>query len=61
MSRISVPVLRLSFSPEDRDFIHSNVDRVLDSGMLTMGAFTGEFEERFASFAGAEHAIAVNS
>ena len=61
MNQISVPVLRLSFSAEDREFVHQHIDRVLDSGMLAMGPYTQEFEGRFASFTGANHAVAVSS
>jgi dTDP-4-amino-4,6-dideoxygalactose transaminase len=34
---------------------------VLDSGWLTMGAVTGQFEAEFAAYAGAKHAFAVNN
>jgi len=37
------------------------VSDVLRSGWLTTGARTREFEEEFASFVGAKHAIALNS
>lgn len=37
------------------------VQRVLESGWLTTGAETKEFERRFAEFVGAKHAVAVNS
>jgi len=35
--------------------------RVINSGSLSMGKFVGDFEEDFAKFIGAKHAIAVNS
>ena len=34
---------------------------VLDSGMLTMGVRCAAFEERFAAYVGAKHAVFVNS
>lgn len=36
-------------------------ERVIRSGSLSMGPFVREFEEDFAEFIGAKHAIAVNS
>jgi dTDP-4-amino-4,6-dideoxygalactose transaminase len=35
--------------------------RVINSGSLSMGKFVGDFEEDFAKFIGAKHAIATNS
>ena len=37
------------------------VDAVLDSGWLTTGARSAEFESEFAQFVGTRHAVAVNS
>ncbi|HEU4698111.1 MAG TPA: DegT/DnrJ/EryC1/StrS family aminotransferase [Gemmatimonadales bacterium] len=37
------------------------VTRVLESGWLTMGAVTGEFERAFAARMGVKHAFAVNN
>lgn len=37
------------------------VRKVLDSGWLTTGDRVREFEERFAAYVGARHAVAVNS
>jgi dTDP-4-amino-4,6-dideoxygalactose transaminase len=37
------------------------VERVLDSGWLTMGPEVARFEEDFAAHVGAEHAVAVSS
>jgi perosamine synthetase len=37
------------------------VTRVLRSGQLSLGPRVAEFEEKFAAYAGARHAIAVNS
>lgn len=39
----------------------STVVRVLKSGWLTMGHVTHDFEDRFARYVGAKHAVAVNS
>lgn len=47
--------------PSITDAERSAVLEVLDSGWLTTGPRTREFEERFAEFVGASHAVAVNS
>jgi dTDP-4-amino-4,6-dideoxygalactose transaminase len=39
----------------------SAVQKVLESGWLTMGAITQDFESKFAAFTGAKHAFAVNN
>lgn len=57
------------FIPSNRPILGAEeiaaVTEVLESGMLThksgAGSFTLRFEEAFASFVGAKHAIAVNS
>ena len=43
------------------DEIKKSVMDVLDSGYLTEGPVTREFEQVFAEYVGAEHAIAVTS
>jgi perosamine synthetase len=52
-----IPFHRPSLGGAERDA----VIEVLDSGWLTTGARTAAFESAFAAFAGAEHAVAVNS
>jgi dTDP-4-amino-4,6-dideoxygalactose transaminase len=49
------------FRPSITEAEVSAVTEVLRSGWLTTGARTREFEERFARYVGAAHAIAVNS
>ena len=57
------------FIPSNRPILGAEeiaaVTKVLESGMLThksgAGKFTQQFEEAFAKFVGAKHAIAVNS
>ena len=58
---MKVPILRVPFSDDDRRFLHEAIDEVLSSGFLTMGRFTREFEDRFAEFTDAKHALACNS
>lgn len=48
------------FSPQDRTWIHAEVDAIL-SGQLSMGSNVAAFEEEFARMVGVRHAIAMNS
>ncbi len=51
----NVPLFDLDYGPEEA----AAVSAVLESKWLTMGSRTALFEERFARFTGARHAIAV--
>jgi dTDP-4-amino-4,6-dideoxygalactose transaminase len=57
--------MRDTFLPFSRPLIGpdeiAGVVACLESGWLTMGALVGRFEQEFAAFVGARHAIAVNS
>lgn len=61
MKHPEIPVLRLSFSKEDIDFIKNGIVEVLKSGYLTMGEKVTQFEKEFAIFTGCKHAIATNN
>jgi dTDP-4-amino-4,6-dideoxygalactose transaminase len=52
-----IPLSDIDFGPEER----SAVDDVLQSKWLTMGAITQRFEQAFAAYVGAKHAIAVTN
>jgi dTDP-4-amino-4,6-dideoxygalactose transaminase len=52
-----IPLSDLDFGPEEQ----AAVDAVLKSKWLTMGGVTEEFEQAFASYVGAKHAIAVTN
>jgi len=58
---VKIPILRIPFSPEDKEFITSTISDVLSSGMLTMGQYTKEFEDLFKKFVGSKYAVATNS
>lgn len=58
---MKVPILRIPFREEDKKFINSRISEVLDSGILTGGKYTKEFEKLFSKFVGYEYAIATNS
>lgn len=57
MSNIDVPLFEPDLTEADKQAVRD----VLDSGWITMGPKVAAFEERFASYVGAAHAIAVNS
>ena len=52
-----IPLTRANITEAEIDA----VTKVLKSGWLTMGPETEKFEQEFASYVGAKHAIAVNS
>lgn len=57
MSEIKVPFFKPSFDDEEK----KAVCQVIDSGWLTTGKVTHDFELEFASYVGAKYALAVNS
>lgn len=58
---MNIPILRLSYSQEDIDFIKNGIIEVLKSGYLTMGEKVRQFEKAFAQFTGVKYTIATNS
>lgn len=58
---ISVPILRVPFDAEDREFLLRGWSEILDTGQMTMGKHTKAFEEAFAALAGVPHAAAVSN
>ncbi len=52
-----VPLSDISFGPDE----HEAVRRVLESGWISMGPETEQFELEFAQYLGTKHAIAVSS
>jgi len=49
------------FPPEDRSEIAAKVEEILESGILTQGPYTKQFEDKFAARIGVRHAVAVSS
>lgn len=60
MSRI-VPPVKPYFLEEDIEQIKVDVEKILQSGMLTLHTYTMEFESQFAKLCNVKHAVAVNS
>ena len=52
-----IPVFKPSYGPEEL----AAVKEVFDSGWIGLGPKTEEFEQAFAEYVGAKHAVAVNS
>jgi dTDP-4-amino-4,6-dideoxygalactose transaminase len=61
MKHLNIPILRLSYTQEEIDFIKEGVVEVLKSGYLTMGEKVAQFENMFADFTGTRYAIGTNS
>ena len=60
MSKI-VPPVKPYFLEEDIEKIKINIEKILQSGMLTLHTYTKEFENQFANMCHVKHAVAVNS
>jgi dTDP-4-amino-4,6-dideoxygalactose transaminase len=58
---LNVPILRIPFSDESTRFIHEGIDQILASGYLTQGPQTARWEQMFAEFTGAKHAVACSN
>jgi len=56
-----IPPVKPYFPPEDVQTIQKDVEKILNSGMLTLGEYTKRFETEFATLCNARHAVAVNS
>lgn len=59
--KMQVPAAKINFSPEDRKKLLENIDQILETGQLTLGKYTKEFEQRYAAYVGTRYAVAVNS
>ena len=58
---MKIAAAKIYFPREDRKELLNQIDDILESGQLTLGKYTKEFEERFATYVGVKYAIAVNS
>ena len=56
-----IPATKVWFPEEDREGILAKTQEVLSTGQLTLGKYTKEFGEKFASYVGTKYAVAVNS
>jgi dTDP-4-amino-4,6-dideoxygalactose transaminase len=56
-----IPSFKMTFTKEEKEYIKTNINHVLDSGYLTLGKYTKEFEEEFKKISKAKYSLAVNS
>lgn len=57
----NVPSVKPCFPKEDISGIKSDIVKIIESGMLTLGEYTRRFEAEFAKLCKTKYAIAVNS
>jgi perosamine synthetase len=60
-SKMKIPAAKIYFPAEDRADLLKRIDSILESGQLTLGKYSKEFEEKFADYVGTNYAVAVNS
>ena len=58
---MKIPGARIVFSEEDKEWVMTQIKKVLDSGQLTLGSYGSEFEQAFAALHRAPYAVATNS
>jgi perosamine synthetase len=56
-----IPPVKPYFPEEDIQLIQKDVEKILHSGMLTLGEYTKRFEAEFARLCNVKYALAVNS
>jgi len=56
-----IPPAKPYFPKEDIQLIHKDLDKILNSGMLTLGDYTKNFEAEFSKLCKVKKAITVNS
>jgi perosamine synthetase len=56
-----IPPAKPYFPKSDIEEMKTHLERILNSGMLTLGEYTKQFEQLFATYTGVKQAIAVNS
>jgi dTDP-4-amino-4,6-dideoxygalactose transaminase len=61
MSNRVIPPVKLYFPAEDIAAIKVEVEKILQSGMLTLGEYTKNFETEYAKMCRTRYAVAVNS
>jgi dTDP-4-amino-4,6-dideoxygalactose transaminase len=61
MESMNIPPVKPYFPREDIESILGDVEKILISGMLTLGDFTKRFEAEYAKLCQVKRAVAVNS
>jgi len=58
---MQIPAAKIYFPEEDRQELLKQIDGILESGQLTLGKYSREFEQKFAQYVGTKYAVSVNS
>jgi dTDP-4-amino-4,6-dideoxygalactose transaminase len=61
MAEDMIPPAKPFIPKEDIEELKGDLEKILSSGMLTLGTYTKVFEEQFRNFVKAKYAVAVNS
>jgi len=61
MSTRKIPPMKLFFPQKDIAHIKGDLQKILESGMLTLGEYTRQFENAYAKVCGVKHGVALNS
>lgn len=61
MSSEVIPPARPYIPKADIEELKSSLEKILNSGMLTLGEYTKQFEQMYSEAVGVKHAVAVNS
>jgi dTDP-4-amino-4,6-dideoxygalactose transaminase len=61
MAADMIPPAKPFIPKEDIEELKGDLEKILSSGMLTLGQYTKAFEEQFRNFVHAKYAVAVNS
>ena len=61
MKKKEIPILRLNYSRSEKKNISEGINKILNSGYLTMSKNVFQFEKLFAKYIGVKYAVAVNS
>ena len=59
--KMHIPLLRLSYTNSEIQFVKDGVEEILKSGYLTMASKVKEFEKSFAKWVGTRYSIGTNS
>ena len=58
---MKIPIIRIPFTPAEKEELKNKLGEILDNGMLSMGKNAREFEDSFKNFVGSRYALVVNS
>ena len=59
--KMQIPSLKIDFNKQDREQILMDINQCLETGQVSMGHFTEQFEQEFAQYTGHKYAVATSS